>query len=154
MKISFSKLITRLCAVMIALLGFNSCDDEKVGGGDLCMYGSPTGTFEIKGHVTTEDGKDVGDAEIRVTSDFLDSGICSFGTASTDADGKYIIEENEFLPKIKVVCLPSDDTLEADSLLVNLKYEGRNNDDSWNWGHAKATVDFKLKKKENRTEEE
>ena len=54
---SFQSILTRLCAGGLALLGFGCDGDYPGGGGD--MYGTPVGTFEIKGKVVTEEGKDL-----------------------------------------------------------------------------------------------
>ena len=60
------------------------------------MYGTPTGDFEIKGSVTSEEGKAVADAEIRVTSPDAPSEIFSFMTVATDTEGQYIAKGESF----------------------------------------------------------
>lgn len=44
----------------------------------------------------------------------------------------------------KIVCEAEDPMLEADSIIVGMKFSGK---EAWNHGHAEATVDFKLRKK-------
>lgn len=76
MSIKISTLFSRLCAAGVAILGFgcSSADDPDEL---ICMYGTVTGSFEIKGKVTTEDGKNVSDAAVKVTRQDVPSGIYS-----------------------------------------------------------------------------
>ncbi len=69
-------------------------------------------------------------------------------TATTDAYGQYITQGETYGgDKLKVVCLPSDPTLEADSVIVKLTYN-KENAGAWYDGYAVETVDFKLKPKQ------
>ena len=147
MKINFSALISRLCAMGVAFLGFG-CSSSEDGGGELiCMYGTPTGSWEIRGSVTNQEGKSVAEATVRVTVPELDSDNHPIAETETD-NGAYSIEEGYFVDRVKVVCVPEDPTLDADSTLVDLKYvKDRNDKNTWYIGHAEATVDFKLKPK-------
>lgn len=146
---SFQSILTRLCAGGMALLGFGCDGDYPGGGGD--MYGTPVGTFEIKGKVVTEDGKEVAGAAVRVTQPDFPSGVFSYAEVKTGDNGTYISTGNEFLGnKTKVVCVPDDPALEADSVIIDVKYTGKNNKNNpWDIGQANATVDFTLKKKES-----
>ncbi|MDE5871348.1 MAG: radical SAM-associated putative lipoprotein, partial [Muribaculaceae bacterium] len=104
--------LTTICSALLSLLGFG-CSDEP------CMYGMPTGDFEIKGSVTTEEGKAVADAEIRVTHRDMPSGVFSFTTVATDIEGQYFAKGESYADReVKVVCLPSNPELEADSVIV------------------------------------
>lgn len=142
-QIRVSTLISRLCAFGMAILGFSlaSCDNEGE-----CMYGTPTGSFEAKGDVETEDGADVEGARVVVkVVNYETNKIYEIGDAVTDAAGDYLIEEPDFLAhSVRVCCYPPEG-LEADSVDVDLKYKG--GDGNWNWGTAKAEVDFRLRKK-------
>lgn len=144
---TISSLWATICAGALAVLGFG-CSDN--GGEELCMYGTPTGHFEVKGAVTDEVGDPVDNAEIYVTHPEGQSGIYSFGKGKTDGKGNYLIETYDF-PKneIKVVCKPEDENLEPDSVNVEMKFEKdrKHAKNPWYVGTAKATVDFKLKKK-------
>lgn len=144
---TISSLWATICAGALAVLGFG-CSDN--GGEELCMYGTPTGHFEVKGAVTDEAGDPVDNAEIYVTHPEGQSGIYSFGKGKTDGKGNYLIETYDF-PKneIKVVCKPEDENLEPDSVNVEMKFEKdrKHAKNPWYVGTAKATVDFKLKKK-------
>lgn len=54
-KRTLQSFASRMCIAMLAVLGFSCSDDEEEN--ILCMYGTPTGTFEVKGQVTDAEGK-------------------------------------------------------------------------------------------------
>ena len=121
------------------------------------MYGCPIADFEIKGAVTTEDGKKVDNAEVRVTYPEESSGIFSIHTDQTDKEGTYHLSGNSIpSDKLKVVCVPADPTLEADSVNVEMKYSKTNyaGDNSWYRGKAEATVNFILKQNQQQDSED
>ena len=126
-------------SALLSLLGFSCTSESEV------MYGMPTGDFEIKGAVTDEQGKEINHAEIRVTHPDVPSGIHRFGETSTDSKGNYEIKGHEFLPEMKVVCLPENDDLQPDSTIVKMNYKDPDKHNSWDHGHAEATVNFTLK---------
>ena len=145
-KINFSALISRLCAMGVAFLGFGCSSSEE--GEPIFMYGTPTGSWEIRGSVSDQEGKSVAEATVRVTVPELDSDNHPMAEAETDNEGAYSIEDGHLVDRVKVVCVPEDPTLAADSTLVDLKYvKDRNDKTTWYRGHAEATVDFKLKPK-------
>ncbi len=152
MKINFSAMLSRLCAVGLTVLGFGCSSDEPGDdGGMICMYGTPTGSWEVHGSVKTQKGDAVPDATIRVTLPEYDSDPNSMETAPTDAEGAYSVEGHSLIGKLKVVCVPDDPALDADSTEVVLKYKKDKNDkNSWYRGHADATVNFKLKPKQDK----
>ena len=102
----------------LALLGFG-CSD---GGDYPLMYGSPIADFEVKGSVTDAEGNAVKDAEVRVTAPDAPSGVYSIGKDTTNVSGSYNVSEDRRIgspsEKVKVVCVPADDSLEADSTVV------------------------------------
>lgn len=146
-KYSFSSLISRLCAVVLAVLGYSCSPSEEL------MYGTPTGSFEAKGAVTDEEGKPVMDAEIKITEKYVPSSDYSIANALTNANGIYEAEGRCLSDSLKVVCLPADKSLEPDSLYVKLEYKhDKVNDKKYknDWmyiGNASFTADFKLKRK-------
>lgn len=143
----FVKFMGRISAMLLALLGFAACD-EYSGKDTPVMYGTPNGTYEVKGKVTTEDGAPVEDAIITV------SGAAHYNPndvfmAESDANGGYSVSGyGDPKKRKKVVCRPADDDLEPDSTIIELEYidDGKGSD-SWYAGHADATVNFKLKSK-------
>lgn len=76
--------MSRACAFAMTVLGITSCADSTTPDDPMiCMYGTPTGSFEIKGAVTAE-GSDtpVGDAVITLKSS--QEGILLLPPAETD----------------------------------------------------------------------
>ncbi len=143
-KNHISKMLMGICSVLLSLLGYSCSSTNRE---EPVMYGQPTGHFEIKGAVTTEDGTPVEDAEIRVNHADTPSGVYPLATTSTNADGDYIaIGRSYVFPELKVVCLPSNPQLEADSVIVEMQYI-RDNADFWHVGDAEGIVNFKLKSK-------
>ncbi|MDE6787475.1 MAG: radical SAM-associated putative lipoprotein, partial [Muribaculaceae bacterium] len=133
-NLKLSSLLTSICSALLSLLGFSCSSPSEI----LLMYGMPTGDFEIKGSVTSEEGKAVADAEIRVTSSDAPSEICSFMTVATDTEGQYIAKGESFGDReVKVVCIPSSPELEADSVIVKLNYN-KENASTWYKGEAEA----------------
>lgn len=151
---SVSALLSRLLAGSLVLFGFgcSSEDDDEV----LCMYGTPTGTFEVKGSVTTanEESTMPVDAKVIVTDPHTPStAFYNLGTEETSSNGQYDISGMTSGNKLKVVCLPNDPNLEPDSVVVEAKFAKVSPErDFWvDLGHANVNVDFKLKEK--KTEE-
>lgn len=138
----FSSIISRLCIIALSIIGYNSCNSGE------CMYGTPTGSFEIKGEVSNEDGFPVKEAIIRVTKPESNSDNWSVARTITNIDGTYNAS-GECIPRreLKVVCIPTDNTYEPDSINVPVtyKYDKKHKKDAWYEGHASVNVDFKLK---------
>lgn len=131
--------LTSICSALLSLIGFSCCSESEV------MYGMPTGDFAVKGSVADEDGDEVKNAEIRVTYPETPSGVYRFGEAYTDSKGSYEIKGHEFLPEMKVVCIPENTALQPDSVIVKMNYKDPDKHNSWDRGHAEATVNFTLK---------
>lgn len=112
------------------------------------MYGTPYGTFEVKGAVTNEDGQPVADAEIKVTERWFDSGLRTIASTVTAENGSYIITSSVIVAdSLKIVCIPSGDVYQPDSIKVKLEYhyDKEHKEDDWYEGHAVITEDFRLK---------
>ena len=133
-----------ICSYLLSLLGFG-CSQPADPDDILLMYGTPIGEFEIKGAVTNEEGKDLSDAVIRVTHPDVPSGIHSIATSLTDSKGNYEVKGHAVLPEMKVVCIPENDDLQPDSVIVKMDYKDGGKNNPWNQGHAEATVNFVLK---------
>ena len=150
-KRHISSFLTGICSALLSLLGF-SCSSSPNEPDYPVMYGMPTGSFEIKGAVTDENGEDIENAEIRVCPSDEPSYLTNL-TGKTDADGNYTISAPGILRKAKVVCIPEKNSLEPDSVVVELEYKDKDKyDNSWYMGHAEKTVDFILKSKNKNKE--
>lgn len=145
-KFRLSAILSPLCVALLALLGYSCKNDEL-------MYGMPYGEWEIKGEVTDEDNKPVENATIIVTHPDVYSYMISpeyldeYGMR-TDKDGKYVYDGRTTSSVFKIFCLPEDDSLKPDSAIVDFKFSGKKKNDAWYLGSDKATVNFRLKKKE------
>ena len=144
-----SSVISRLCAVILGMLGFGCSSSEEPN--IPVMYGVPIGSFEIKGEVNDEDGNPVAEAEVRVLPPHLPSTNGYIMEGFTGKDGLYSITANG-IPSdtIKVICLPPiDSDFEPDSVMTILKYteEEDRNGEMWYSRHGEGVANFKLKKK-------
>ena len=139
-----STLLSGFCSSVLAVLGFG-CSS----GNEPCMYGTPYSTFEVKGKVTTEAGDPVANAIVRITGPDIPSGICSFSETNTGKTGEYIAKGSITFGcnKLKVVCIPEEKGLDADSITVDTDFTPDHSDNSWYLGHADANADLKLKNK-------
>ncbi len=155
-SVRLSSVWASICATILGLLGFSCSSDDD----SLLMYGTPTGTFEVKGVVFTEKGsKPVPDAVIKVMdvptpqpdmseNDLTEAEFAYFKTV-TDKEGYYSVTETlEPLSVVRVVCVPRNTALQSDTVLVSLDYvKDKNENNSWYIGKATAEVNFKLKEK-------
>lgn len=149
-SIKAGNIVRSMLAGAISLLGFTACDDPEDpndGGGMVCMYGTPTGYYEIKGSVTAESGSPVENARVILRRISKGRVYTERGdTVLTDNNGSYLLRRSGFpLSDIRIVCKPQTDALEADS--VNIKVEFKGGDGAWDCGTARETVNFKLKNK-------
>lgn len=145
---SFS-LINRILSGALVVLGFGCTSEWGESGGEECMYGTPTGKFQIKGKVTDNNGKEVAGAVVRITTPNRNSSPYPDAECKTDENGEYKSEGYSFPQKeMKVVCIPENTSLEPDSVMVPMDYRKDKHDkDVWYEGTAEATADFKLKEK-------
>lgn len=147
LRSKLSAIISRLCVMALALIGY-SCNTDDSNDDILCMYGTPTGSFEIKGTVTDEKGDPVKEALIRMADPKVDSGIWSIASSVSNSLGHYEVNGRTFPNEdLKVVCIPMDKKYEPDSITVPVKYisDKDHQKDAWYEGHASVNVDFKLK---------
>lgn len=149
-SIKAGNIVRSMLAGAISLLGFAACDDPEDpdnGGGMVCMYGTPTGYYEIKGSVTAESGSPVENARVILRRISKGRVYTERGdTVLTDNNGSYLLHRSGFpLADIRIVCQPQSDALEADS--VNLTVEFKDGDRAWFEDTARETVNFKLKNK-------
>lgn len=144
-KSKIGAFISRLCTMILALLGYN-CSSFNEPNEPYEMYGTPTGTFEVKGAVTNEEGHPVADAEIRVTDKWHDSWLYSIQSV-TDKEGTYTVVGTIFpADSLKIVCIPAGNAYLPDSIKVpvDYQYDESHKKSTWYEGHATLTVNFNL----------
>ncbi|MDE6669760.1 MAG: radical SAM-associated putative lipoprotein [Muribaculaceae bacterium] len=154
----FSSLWASFCATILGLLGFGCSNEDEPPEGMLCMYGTPTATFEIKGRVLTEKGSiGVPDAVIKVMDipqpnpyfpdEELPAAHTYFRTVTSEF-GFYSATGSLYpTNRVKVACVPLESKFQPDTVIIELEYVKTDNNDSWDEGTAKAEVNFKLKEK-------
>ena len=132
-------------AGILTLLGFaTSC--EKIGnGGIVCMYGTPSAKFIIKGKVSSLDSdKPVQDVKVFIAGD----------TSKTDAAGNYLLASSGFPvdQSINISFQDIDSTLNGefenlDTTAVFKDPEYINGDGHWYRGETSKVLNIKLKTK-------
>ncbi len=76
----------KLIYLLLSLLGLaTACDDD--GGEIMCMYGTPTVTFSVKGRVTDPAGKPIEGISVK-TEKWLET--------ATNARGEFAFEKSEW----------------------------------------------------------
>lgn len=120
------------------------------------MYGTPHGDFEVKGTVVDENNKPVPNAKIllregrKIEGDFIwdnDDRWCQATTS--DIKGTYSLKGHTMFDNVRIVCKPSDDSLDADSIETKLTFIDDGRDDFWYNGSTTVEQDFKLKAKKD-----
>lgn len=84
-----TRIIASLLSGMLAFLGFTACSDNDDDNNIQCMYGTPTGHYEIKGSVTDKNDTPVADATIILRSISKDGISTLYPGIKTDSEGKY-----------------------------------------------------------------
>lgn len=82
------KLLSRLCAFLLALLGVASCDSDSI----KCEYGTPNADFQIKGKVTDMENNPIKGIQVKTPESF---GVTQ---AYTSADGTFDVTFKDFPP--------------------------------------------------------
>ncbi len=158
MKARFTHWYNALAATLLSLLGFSSCGENGLNGGNECLYGTPTSTFQVKGNVTDEEGTPIKGIKAKV-----EVGIGGFGkgdiVAETDSKGNYVLDNaligTPTSSEMKVIFEDVDgdanggtfanDTVQGKDLTIKQTSE---KDGTWNLGSYEITANAKLKKKQ------
>lgn len=90
MKLKLNNLYYSAMAVLLPLLGFQSCDDTFNHFNQKCEYGSPTADYKFKGDVTTESATPVKGIKVVVIKKY-DSVAHRIDSTLTNEQGKYLI---------------------------------------------------------------
>ena len=155
-------------AMLLALIGIGStsCDEiaSILGGGMMCMYGTPTAEYSVKGKVTDEKGKglegirviingQVGEREGVVLDDNADL-LCFSDTLATDSKGNFSLERQGF-PADRIYIKYQDidgpangGEFKSNTLVINdLEFKGKKG--AWIIGKVEIVdADVVLKEKE------
>ncbi len=158
MKARFTHWYNALAATLLSLLGFSSCGENGLNGGNECLYGTPTSTFQVKGNVTDEEGSPIKGIKAKVE---VGKGGLSKGNivAETDSKGNYVLDNaligTPTSSEMKVIFEDVDgdanggtfanDTVQGKDLTIKQTSE---KDGTWNLGSYEITANAKLKKKQ------
>lgn len=158
MKARFTHWYNALAATLLSLLGFSSCGENGLNGGNECLYGTPTSTFQVKGNVTDEEGTPIKGikAKVEVGKGGLGKGDI---VAETDSKGNYVLDNaligTPTSSEMKVIFEDVDgdanggtfasDTVQGKDLTIKQTSE---KDGTWNLGSYEITANAKLKKKQ------
>jgi putative lipoprotein (rSAM/lipoprotein system) len=158
MKMKFNALLTKFFGVMLALLGFASCDRVGIG---LDMYGSPHADFKALGAVTDEAGKPVKGIRVAIRQHrhFSSVGLdrndwYEDDTLFTDADGRYQLRrEIPVVPEDVTVVFEDIDGEENGGPFQKTEakpavIQSKKGDNSWFKGSYEAKADVALKKQD------
>lgn len=139
-----STIINKILAGTIALLGFSGCSTDDGPGNMICMYGTPSGTYEIDGIVRNEYGDKLDGMRV----------VTSFGDTAYTKEGKYQIGPKQCFPlnTVSVKAEDPDGFYKTESKELKLKYDGKGDKSGWDEGKAEATADFQLYQTEYETE--
>ncbi len=150
-------LYQKMLGGLLILLGFSSCDKENPNneepGGGLCMYGTPSAEYRIKGTVTDKDGRPVTSANVIIRNlgyesqfaedEALYKDVWLNDTLKVNDKGEYLFVdrdsgwgENDF----RVVV--HDVAHKPDSVKVTLV--PKDGDGAWFEGTGEETVNFRL----------
>ena len=151
-------------AMLLALLGIGGCGEmnsDPEGLNNMCMYGTPTAHYSVKGQVTDADGSPIPDINVSFFGIYYGSpgtraGVDPFRVnLKTDSKGAYEWDSAHFpYPQVRV---QFDDTdgpanggeFESTNTLVNVTFvKDKKDTNVWNSGNANINVPtIKLKKK-------
>jgi len=162
MKAKFTHWYNALAATLLSLLGFASCSSSSDHEDDMiCLYGTPTSSFQVKGNVTDENGAPIQGIKAIIGNTFNDDNtVYRQDSAYTDSKGNYTIDKQYATgapsPKYLKILLEdvdgeanggtfANDTIKEEEIKINKTGKG---DGAWNVGTFEVTANAKLKKKQ------
>lgn len=74
MKVKLTHWYNWMTGVLLSLLGFSSCNKNEIDdpGNNICLYGTPTTHYIIKGKVTDTDGKPINGVKVEANDTYDD----------------------------------------------------------------------------------
>lgn len=146
--------------MLLSLLGFSSCSNENDDpGNDICLYGTPTTHYIIKGKVTDTDGKPINGVKVEVNETYDDNRRHLEGPVYTDEKGEYSAAPGVTFDTRGVALLEvtfedvdgeanggtfANDTVRGKDMTVKKISDG---DGAWNRGTYEITANKTMKRK-------
>lgn len=160
MKATFNHCYRAFSASLLSLLGFSACSDSiKEDFRAELLYGTPTSNYQVKGHVTAEDGTPIEGIKAVLSMDEN----YKVDSAYTNSKGDFAIKERGIggsiesykkKGKLKVILKDEDgeahggefatDTIKSEDITIKQVKSG---DNTWNLGSYEVTANGKMKKK-------
>lgn len=160
-----------LLSSLLICLGFTSCENQEDENPQICMYGTPTAHFGVKGKVVNEKGEVLSGIQVvipnlefgyvhrpNVILDHYQGTVPVCDTLYTREDGRFTWLSAAFPSdtvryNFKFREIPAEGNVplyQPDSLQVTfLKTELKGGDGAWNRGSAEKEIKIVLKEKEN-----
>lgn len=91
MKVKLTHWYNWMTGVLLSLLGFSSCNKNEIDdpGNNICLYGTPTTHYIIKGKVTDTDGKPINGVKVEADAAHDDYRRPLTEPVYTDEKGEY-----------------------------------------------------------------
>lgn len=91
MKVKLTHWYNWMTGVLLSLLGFSSCNKNEIDdpGNNICLYGTPTTHYIIKGKVTDTDGKPINGVKVEANDTYGDRRRPLTEPVYTDEKGEY-----------------------------------------------------------------
>lgn len=91
MKVKLNHWYNWMTGVFLSLLGFSSCNKNEIDdpGNNICLYGTPTTHYIIKGKVTDTDGKPINGVKVEANDTYGDRRRPLTEPVYTDEKGEY-----------------------------------------------------------------
>lgn len=100
MKNRISGLYLKIISFFLVLLGFSACGDDDENDPTICLYGSPSAKYTVKGKVVSAENKDNPIRNIRVVLiDNVDESKYDYipgDTVTTDNEGQFEVQRHYF----------------------------------------------------------
>lgn len=150
------KPLKKISLAMLSVLGVSSCD--SIIGGAICMYGTPTAGYEIKGKVTDESGKPV--ESIRVAAKYTQKNDGQYSHTNIVTDTVYTDKSGSYKSLVKDFPMDYDVEVKFEDVdgAENGEYEtqtvtsdtksfthSKKDADEWYKGTYSTTIEAKLK---------
>lgn len=164
MKVKLTHWYNWMTGVLLSLLGFSSCNKNEIDdpGNNICLYGTPTTHYIIKGKVTDTNGKPINGVKVEANDTYDDRRRpLTDEPVYTDEKGEYsanawgISSDGQGNILLEVTFEDVDgeanggtfanDTVRGKDMTIE---KVKNGDGAWNRGTYEITANKTMKKKQ------
>jgi putative lipoprotein (rSAM/lipoprotein system) len=145
MKREFFKLLNAMLALILSLIGYESCKEET----EDAEYGTPTAEYIFRGKVTDLEGNALPNVKVSFVSKYVDEGqlfISEDSLTSTDAEGRYVARPRDLYWKSDAgLSFSLGDDVYKDTFLTHSDLAPlKGGDGRWFEGRSENTIDITL----------